>query len=124
MNKRKIKYIERRKNYRIPMSISARLMLSNDIIIPGKTQNVSFGGTFLEFDNIPVVSLADYYSIELFSRVEFTVKVIHIADNGIGFQFDFILIKYYEHFKKKMLLNAPDPDRLIKELGRQANDKC
>lgn len=123
MSKRKITFVERRSHLRIPMSIKATLKLSKDRVISAKTKNISFGGTFVKFQQTPIVEPGDYFSIELFSRVKFTVKVVHLNEDGIGFQFDFILIKYYESFKKMMLLNATDPDRLIKELGRQA-ERC
>lgn len=120
MSNRKIKFIERRSNLRIPMSIGASLNFSNGTTLTGKTKNISFGGAFVRFLNIPIVEIGDYLSLELFGRVKFTVKVIHFNKDGLGFQFDFILIKYYESFKKMMLHNASDPERLIKELGRQA----
>lgn len=120
MTPRKKQSVERRKNQRLHMALSSRLKLADGTYLPGKTRNISFGGTFVEFDNVPIVTVGDYFSLRILGRVDFTVKVIHHNMGGIGFQFDFILIKYYEHFKKIMLSNAPDPDRMIKELGRQA----
>jgi len=119
MAKRKIK--ERRKNIRLALSIKAHLQLTDEILLPGRTANISFSGAFVEFDQIPVINMGSYFKLILLKRVEFTCKAIHINRRGVGFQFDFILIKYYEHFKKMMLHNAPDPERLIKELGRHAN---
>lgn len=103
------------------MAIGSRLKLPDrdGTVVPGKTRNISFSGTFVEFDKVPLVNEGDYFSLRILGRIDFTVKVIHFNNKGIGFQFDFILIKYYEHFKKLMLSNAPDPDRMIKELGRQ-----
>lgn len=119
MTPRKAKFVERRKNQRLAMSVGSRLKLPDGKILPGKTRNLSFGGTFVEFAEVPIVEVGDYFSLRIFGRIDFTVKVIHHNMGGLGFQFDFILIKYYEHFKKMMLSNAPDPDRMIKELGRQ-----
>ncbi len=93
-------------------------MHSGDLVLNGVTGNISFGGTFIELEGVPRVLKGDYFSLLLLGRVEFTCRVIHSNPKGIGFKFDFILIKYYEHFKQLMLSNAKDPDRLIKELGR------
>ncbi len=115
-----MKSVERRTHQRLAMAIGSRLKLPDGTILPGKTRNISFGGTFVDFDRVPIVKEGDYFSLRILGRIEFTVKVIHSNKGGMGFQFDFILIKYYEHFKKMMLSNAPDPDSMIKELGRQA----
>ena len=113
---------ERRSHIRLPLTFKSKLLLVDDIILKGQTRNISMGGAFVELQGIPFVKKGDYFSLVLLSRVEFTCKVIHSNQDGIGFQFDFILIKYYEQFKQMMLHNAPDPDRLIKEIGRWAND--
>ena len=109
---------ERRKNIRLQIRFKSNLKISENRSLTGQTRNISFGGAFVEFDKVPIVKKHDYFSLVLLPRAEFTCKVIHSNKMGIGFQFDFILIKYYEHFKKMMLNNAPDPDRVIKELGR------
>jgi len=101
------------------MVIKASLKMPKGLVLEGRTKNISFGGTFIRFEKIPLVEVGDYFTVVLFGRIKFTVKVIHFNEEGIGFQFDFILIKYYEYFKKMMLLNAADPDRLIKELNYQ-----
>lgn len=110
---------ERRKNIRLPLAFRASLKSSKPLIHKGQSRNISFGGVFIELDRIPIVKNGDYFSLQLLSRVEFTCQVIHSNPAGIGLQFDFILIKYYEQFKKMMLNNAPDPDRMIKELRRK-----
>lgn len=110
--------VERRKNLRLPLNFKAKLKLPGEIVLPGQTRNISFGGTFVELDAIPPLKKGEYVSLILLSRVEFTCKLIHSNANGIGFEFDFILIRYYEVFKNMMLNHAPDRDRIIKELGR------
>lgn len=109
---------ERRKNLRLSLNFKAKLKMSSDIVLLGQTRNISFGGVFVAFDKVPLVKHGDYFSLILLSRVEFTSRVIHSNKNGIGLQFDFILIKYYEQFKTMMLHNAPDREKIIKELGR------
>lgn len=109
---------ERRKNLRLPLTFKAKLKLPSDIVLLGQTRNISFGGVFVALDKVPIVKPGDYFSLVLLARVEFTCRVIHSNPGGIGFQLDFILIKYYEHFKTMMLHNAPDRDKIIKELGR------
>jgi hypothetical protein len=113
--------VERRKTLRLPLTFKAKLKLPGDIVLSGQTRNISFGGTFVELDKIPPLIKGDYVSLILLSRVEFTCKLVHSNAGGIGFEFDFILIKYYEVFKAMMLRNAPDRERIIKELGRWAS---
>ncbi len=109
---------ERRKHKRLALNLKAKLMHDGGLVLDGVTRNISFGGVFIELDGVPQTFKGDYFSLVLLGKVEFTCRVIHSNPDGIGFKFDFILIKYYEHFKELMLTNTRDPDRLIKELGR------
>jgi len=109
---------ERRKNIRLTFGIKGRILLPGDVALAGQTKNVSFGGTFFALKRVPILKIGDFISLELLSRIKFTCEIIHYNQDGIGLRFDFILIRYYEHFKEMMLLNAPDRDQLIKELGR------
>ena len=109
---------ERRKHKRLALNFKAKLMHDGGLVLNGVTRNISFGGAFIELEGVPQVLKDDYFNLVLLGKVEFTCCVVHSNPDGIGFKFDFILIKYYEHFKKVMLSNTGDPDRLIKELGR------
>lgn len=109
---------ERRNHKRLTINFKSKLKYDGDLALNGVTRNISFGGAFIEIENVPQVFKDDYFSLVLLGKVEFTCRVIHSSPDGIGFKFDFIMIKYYEHFKKLMLTNTKDPDRLIKELGR------
>jgi hypothetical protein len=113
--------IERRKNIRLSLRIKGRLILPGDLALKGQTRNISFGGTFFELEQVPLVRVGDFVSLELLARIKFTCEIIHYNADGIGLRFDFILIRYYEHFKAMMLNNAPDRERIIKELGRWAS---
>ena len=113
---------EHRKHKRLSLTLKSKLMRDGGLVLNGTTRNISFGGAFIELENVPQVYKDDYFSLTLLGRVEFTCRVMHSNPDGIGFKFDFILIKYYEHFKKLMLTNAKDPDRLIKELGRLGDE--
>lgn len=112
---------ERRKNIRLSLGFKGRLLLPTDVILKGQTRNISFGGAFLELERVPLLKIGDYVSLELLSRIKFTCEIIHYNAAGIGLRFDLILIRYYEQFKEMMLMNAPDRDRVIKELGRWAD---
>ena len=112
---------ERRKNLRLSLGFKGRLLLPGDLGLKGQTRNVSFGGTFFELERVPLLKIGDYISLELLARIKFTCEIIHYNADGIGLRFDLILIRYYEHFKEMMLTNAPDRDRIIKELGRWAS---
>ncbi len=113
---------ERRKHLRLPLSFKANLKLPDGTVLKGQTRNVCFGGTFVEFDAIPQVKKHEYFSLVILPRIEFTCRVIHTKPDGIGFEFNFILIRYYEKFKDLLLANSPDRDRMIKELGRWAEE--
>ena len=110
---------ERRNHKRLTLSFKSKLKCGRDLTLNGVTRNISFGGAFIELDGVPQVFKDDYFSLVLLGKVMFTCRVVHSNPDGIGFKFDYILIKYYEHFKKLMLRNAKDPGRLIKELGRR-----
>lgn len=109
---------ERRKNIRLALGFKGRLILPGDLALKGQTRNISFGGAFLELERVPLLRIGDYVSLELLARIKFTCEIIHYNAAGIGLRFDFILIRYYEHFKEMMLNNAPDREQIIKELGR------
>lgn len=109
---------ERRRNIRLSLGFKGRLLLPGDLALKGQTRNVSFGGTFFELEKVPLLKIGDYISLELLTRIKFTCEIIHYNADGIGLRFDLILIRYYEHFKEMMLINAPDRDQMIKELGR------
>jgi len=115
---------ERRKHLRLPLNFKVKLELPRrKLAMEGHTLNLSFAGAFIKLDHIPPVLPNEYFSLTLMGQVEFTCRVIHSSADGIGCQFDFIQIRYYELFKKMMLSNAPDPERLVKELGRWAETK-
>jgi hypothetical protein len=113
---------ERRKNIRRALAFKGRLLLPGDVALKGHTKNISFGGAFFELEQVPVLRVGDFISLELLARIKFTCEIIHFNASGIGLRFDLILIRYYEHFKAMMLNNAPDRDRIIEELGRWAED--
>lgn len=112
---------EKRKHKRLNLNLKAKLKHEGGLVLHGITRNISFGGVFIELDAVPQVCKDDYFSLVLLGKVEFTCRVIHSNADGIGFKFDYILIKYYEQFKTLMLSNAKDPDRLIEELGRESD---
>ena len=115
---------ERRKHLRLPLRFKVKVeMPRRELVLEGHTLNLSFAGAFIELDPVPLALPNEYFSLTLLGQVEFTCRVIHSNAGGIGCQFDFIQIRYYELFKKMMLSNAPDPERLVKEIGRWAETK-
>ena len=110
---------EHRKHLRVLLNFRVKLeMPRHKLLLKGNTHNLSFSGAFVGLDPVPHVLSNEYFSLNLLGQIEFTCRVIHSNDVGIGCQFDFIQIKYYELFKKMMLRNSPDPDRIIKEIRR------
>ncbi len=115
---------ERRKHLRLSLNFKVKLELPRpELVLEGHTQNLSFAGAFIQLDPVPSVQPNEYISLTLLGQVEFTCRVIHSNADGIGCQFDYIQIRYYELFKKMMLSNAPDPERLVKEIGRWAETR-
>lgn len=115
---------ERRKHLRLPLNFKVKVELPRrELVLGGHTLNLSFAGAFIQLDHVPSVLSNEYFSLTLMGQVEFTCRVIHSNADGIGCQFDFIQIRYYELFKKMLLSNAPDPERLVKEIGRWAETK-
>jgi len=115
---------ECRKHLRLLLNFKVKLeMPDRKLMLGGHTLNLSFAGAFIELDRVPLVLPNEYFSLTLLGQVEFTCRVIHSNAVGIGCQFDFIQIRYYELFKKMLLRNAPDPDRIVKEIGRWAETK-
>ncbi len=113
---------ERRKHLRLSLNFKVKLELPRrKLILKGHTLNLSFAGAFIKLDHTPLVLPDEYFSLSLLGQIEFTCRVIHFNVDGIGCQFDFIQIRYYELFKNMMLRNAPDPDRIVKEIGRWAD---
>ena len=115
---------ECRKHLRLPLRFKVKVeMPRRELVLEGHTLNLSFAGTFIELDPVPLVLPNEYFSLTLLGQVEFTCRIIHSNAAGIGSQFDFIQIRYYELFKKMILSNAPDPKRIVKEIGRWAETK-
>jgi hypothetical protein len=115
---------ERRRHLRLPLHFKVKVeMPRRKLVLEGQTLNLSFAGAFIELDHIPLVLPNEYFSLTLLGQIEFTCRIIHSNAAGIGNQFDFIQIRYYELFKKMMLSNAPDPERIVKEIGRWVETK-
>ncbi|MBU4263647.1 MAG: PilZ domain-containing protein [Proteobacteria bacterium] len=115
---------ECRKHLRLPLSFKVKLeMPRRKLVLEGHTLNLSFAGAFIEPDLVPLVLPNEYFALTLLGQVEFTCRVIHSNAVGIGCQFDFIQIRYYELFKKMLLHNAPDPERIAKEIRRWTETK-
>ncbi|MCB2182474.1 MAG: PilZ domain-containing protein [Desulfobulbaceae bacterium] len=115
---------ERRKHFRLLLNFKVKLeMPRRKLVLRGNTLNLSFAGAFIGLDPVPLVLPNEYFSLTLLGQVEFTCRVIHYNADGIGCQFDFIQIRYYELFKKMLLRNAPDPERIVKEIGVWAEKK-
>jgi hypothetical protein len=115
---------ECRKHLRLSLNFKVKLELPRrELVLEGHTLNLSFAGAFIKLDHIPLVLPDEYISLTLLEQVEFTCRVIHSNAGGIGCQFDFIQIRYYELFKKIMLSNAPDPERIVNEIRRWAETK-
>ena len=52
------------------------------------------------------------------TKINLECRIIHIQKNGIGFQFLSIDFEGYHTFKRMMVLNSEDPERLLLELKK------
>ena len=115
---------KQRKHTRLPLELTAEIKLSNGAIFKGVTKNISFGGIFFKISGLTELKQGDHctFSIILQEEVErlsidFNSEVIHIQRSGIGLRFISINgADSYNHFKNLMVMNSPDPDRLLEEL--------
>jgi hypothetical protein len=116
--------IEQRKHTRILLELPAEIKSSNGVVHKGGTVNISFGGVFFEASNLSDITPGEKcdFSIILTEGVErlsigFDCEVIHLQKSGIGLKFDAINgADAYNHFKNLMVMNSPDPDKLLEEL--------
>ncbi len=116
---------EHRKHTRLPIILNAEVLLPNGVKCVGKTKNISFGGLFVDLDDPQKLDAGDECDIILLldgtqGRMEIIIHsiIIHKANTGIGLNFLGIEIDYYEHFKKLLIHNSPEPNTLFEELQK------
>ena len=114
-----------RKHTRLPLDIDAEIETRDGNIYKGRTNSISFGGMFVVIDPVPDLHVKENCRCILHlgfgehtESIKLECRVIHIQENGIGFQFRTIDFEDYHTFKRMMVLNSKDPDRLLAELRK------
>ena len=115
---------EHRKNTRIPLKLTAEIKSSNGFVYKGGTKNISFGGAFFRISDLTELKQGEHcnFSIILLEdaerlTIDFSSEVIYVQKTGIGLKFNTINgADAYNHFKNLMVMNSPDPDKLLEEL--------
>ncbi len=116
---------DKRKHMRLALNLGVTIKLPNGNTITGRTKNISFGGVMILTDDLVScesgtlchVSLQINEETELL--IEFETRIMHAEEKSVGAQFlKFISmdIASYRHFKNLMVLNSPDPEKLLEEL--------
>lgn len=117
--------VERRKNSRISLKHNSELTLSEKTVIAGATKNISFSGAYMYCPNAKSIPTGEtgFFRIVIKSQQEtvtinFMCQVIRTDEEGVGLKFINIDLEGYERFKKLMLYNSPDPDKLLTEIDK------
>lgn len=115
---------DHRKHTRIPLELTAEIKSSNGVVYKGGTKNISFGGIFFKISDLTELKQGEScnFSIilqEEISRlaIDFNCEVVHIQSSSLGLRFISINgTDAYNHFKNLMVMNSPEPDKLLEEL--------
>ena len=115
---------EHRKHTRLPLELTAEIKLSNGVVYKGETKNISFGGIFFKTSDSTEIKQGERCNFSIILQeeigrlaIDFDCEVIHIQSSGIGLRLISINgADAYNHFKNLMVMNSPDPDKLLEEL--------
>ncbi|MCX5905746.1 MAG: PilZ domain-containing protein [Deltaproteobacteria bacterium] len=108
---------------RFPNGVEVRVSALGRNILSRETKNISMSGMFLvAAENFPTgtgcqltILLGDPGSQE---RIDINGKVVRVTQEGMAFHFEEILgAESYNHLRNLVLYNAPDAERLLREIG-------
>ena len=123
---------DRRKLTRLPLQLRAELELPNGMFINCDTQDLSFGGAFLDCsEGIGNLAVGGQCRLHIYlARKDspltsnFDAHVVHIEDDGKALRIKFVSSEQevFEHFKKFIMSSSDDPQKLIDELEQHRPD--
>ena len=114
-----------RKHTRVAVHVSAEIYIEDGDVLKGTTRNMSFGGAFINIDDLPdnVPEIGTNCELHLklgSSEAPLTVpvkcKLARTNTEGLGIEFVSTTIEGYWHFKNLMVYNSPESDHLLQEL--------
>ncbi len=122
---------ELRQHMRLELCFPVEATLPDGSVFRGETKNISFGGVLLHFKEAPALNKGDRCLLSIILHqgenpitIDFETELRHASPNGMGMQFIGFhsgQLDSYRHFKNVMVINSPDPDRLLDELH---NNPC
>ena len=95
--------------------------------IPGRSREVSMNGLYVMCCDTLEPGTECTVTITLndgTTRITSTGNVINVHDSGMGIAFDEMDPESFQHLRKLVLLNAPDPDIVEAELGNHVGFKA
>ena len=115
---------ERRKYTRLPLELAAEIRLPGGTVVKGRTNNISFGGIFFQSSDLTGFKPGDRCFLSIILQedgerlsIDFNCEVIHLQGTGTGLGFISIDgADAYNHFRNLMVMNSPEPDKLLEEL--------
>ena len=113
-----------RKHTRILLDLAAEIKSTDGTVYRGRTKNISFGGVFFKKSRLTALKQDEKCNFSIILSegteglsIEFDSEVVHIRKTGVGLRFASIKgTDAYHHFKNLMVMNSPDPDKLLEEL--------
>ena len=114
---------ERREFTRVQVAMEVRVSALGRNILSREMKNISMSGMFLvAAENFPTgtgcqltILLGGRGSQE---RIDINGKVVRVTQEGMAFHFEEILgVESYNHLRNLVLYNAPDAERLVREIG-------
>lgn len=115
---------EKRKHMRLSISLDATLKFTNGFTVHGKTKDISFSGGFVYMKDIQKIHQNDTFTLQLILddveslMTRFQCRIIHLADDGVGFSFINTNAENYQYFVSLMIQKSPHPQELLAELSK------
>jgi len=116
---------QRRKHTRIVLQLDAELILFDNTSFRGKTKDISFSGIYIKCNNAEGIPIGDKCTIKLHLRsgenpeiIQCACAVVRTSASGVGIKFISIDLTGYQQFKKLMIYNSSDSDKLMAELEK------
>ena len=117
--------MDNRKHARLPVQVSAKIILPNGKSFHGTTMDVSFGGTFIAFPAATSISMGAKCLLRFLvsenghpHEIRFISQSIHSDTMGAGFQFKVIEAENYQSFMSLMRENCSSEAELLDEVNR------
>lgn len=119
-----------RKHTRLPIKVMAELLFDDLRLYHGTTQNLSFGGAYIQLATQHDVPPENYCQLTLVLRekpertaIQIKCEVVHADKNGVGLRIHAINIDDYKDFKQLLLSHTPAPIVLLDELRNNPSQR-